>query len=53
MYYEKDPEFFLRVIKKEEAPFEFKIHLFQSLNSDGSSQSDERTQKTTMMDYLQ
>ena len=28
MYYEKDPAFFAEVIKKEEAPYEFKIHLF-------------------------
>ena len=47
MYYEKDPEFFLRVIKKEEAPFEFKIHLFQK-----NVGENERSQKTVMMDYL-
>ena len=50
LYYEKDPDFFLRVIKQETEPFEFKIHLFSQAAADGKSGS--REQMTIMMDYL-
>ena len=30
LYYCKDPKFFMKIIAKETAPFEFKIHLFPS-----------------------
>ena len=30
MYYCNDPKFFEKIIAKESAPFEFKIHLFPS-----------------------
>ena len=54
LYYEKDPAFYSAVIEKEEAPFEFKIHLFPKEGQSGQSpQGDElREEKIEMMSYL-
>ena len=58
MYYEKDPSFFLTVIKKEEPPFEFKIHLFTPQSEEGEGNrggygDSFRAQKNAMLAYLQ
>jgi hypothetical protein len=37
-YYLNDPSFYLRVIEQEEAPFEFKIHVFQNAKYNTSEQ---------------
>ena len=43
-YYLNDPEFFQAVIKKEEPPFEFKIHLFlDNPNKEESPSNQELT----------
>ena len=56
MYYQNDPTFFSLTIDEEEAPFHFKIHLFQpSRQQEGEERPpiDQREEKTKMMDFLQ
>ena len=54
MYYEKEPTFYEIVIKKEEGPYEFKIHLFPSEEADGHGAFGEafREDKINMMEFL-
>ena len=68
MYYCNDPKFFVKIIGKENPPFEFKIHLFPSEaarkdheaynQSEGVEESapikmDIRSEKIKMMQYLE
>ena len=69
MYYCNDPKFFVKIIGKENPPFEFKIHLFPSEaarkeheaynQSEGIEEGsnnlkmDIRAEKMKMMQYLE
>ena len=56
-YYLNDPQFYTAVIRKEEPPYEFKIHIFLDKNEDGeeeydTSKSTTRALTLTLLDKL-